>query len=162
VKPLLMMRTRGLAGPLFAKHANSSRLSKSIGNAAGLSLLLGPELVTNGDFEDLDNGWTGLVVNNGIAKTVDTTGYQAISTVAGVEHELNFDCDNAGVAPLLAIQDGAVPPGVQIIGVDCSGGGAGFRHYSGRFKPLSADSVIVLSNGSNTAGWDNISVREVL
>lgn len=29
--PLLMMRTRGLSGPLFAKHKGCKKLSKSVG-----------------------------------------------------------------------------------------------------------------------------------
>jgi len=34
MKPLLMMRTRGLSGPFASKHYGVPRLSKSIGNAA--------------------------------------------------------------------------------------------------------------------------------
>lgn len=33
MKPLLMMRTRGLSGPFFSKFANSNTLAKSAGNA---------------------------------------------------------------------------------------------------------------------------------
>jgi len=35
MKPLLMMRAKGLTGPLFAKHAGIFGLSKSVGNSIG-------------------------------------------------------------------------------------------------------------------------------
>lgn len=42
MKPLLMMRTRGLSGPLFAKHSNCGCLSKSSGNAVSGAVSVGP------------------------------------------------------------------------------------------------------------------------
>ena len=34
-KPLMLMRKKGLLGTLFGRHANSSRLSKSVGEFIG-------------------------------------------------------------------------------------------------------------------------------
>ena len=38
MKPLLMMRTKGITGSFFAKHAHCMMLSKSSGNAYGLGI----------------------------------------------------------------------------------------------------------------------------
>lgn len=47
MKPLMLMRTRGLSGPRFANHAGSSLLSRSVGNAIsnGISAISVPDVV---------------------------------------------------------------------------------------------------------------------
>ena len=48
-KPLMMMRTKGLTGPRFAKHANlQHHIARSAGNSAG-GLILRPTIGWNGD-----------------------------------------------------------------------------------------------------------------
>jgi len=43
MKPLMMMRTRGISGPRFAKHANATRtLSKSSGAAVAVGIVTPP------------------------------------------------------------------------------------------------------------------------
>jgi len=51
MKPLLMMRTKGLAGSMFAKHAGCSKLTKSSGAQVGLDIvaLSVPDVVGLGD-----------------------------------------------------------------------------------------------------------------
>ena len=160
LQPLLMMRTRGLSGTVMAKHAfQKTGLSKSAGAAIGIGVAgLGPELVINGDFSNGDTGWIGMNVVDGVANTIDTTGTQVINTVAGVEYRISFACDAKGVIPQLGIQDGNTTPSPVIITIGPTG--TGMNPYSGTFIAIGPECIIVLSNGSNTALWDNISVRE--
>ena len=121
---------------------------------------LGPELVTNGNFSNGATGWIGMNVADGVANTISTTGTQVITTEAGKEYRLTFDADAKGVVPQLAIQNGNVTPSPVIITIGPAG--TGMNPYSATFTALGPDSIIVLSNGSNTALWDNISIKEVL
>lgn len=88
MKPLLMMRTRGISGPLFAKHANSSStLSSSIGNAISVGkapgIPVGPELVTNGDASNGTTGWTAYGLGAPGNFTVQDGHFVIDDTVAG-------------------------------------------------------------------------------
>ena len=122
---------------------------------------LGPELVINGNFGNGATGWLGLDVVDGVARTIDVTGTQVISTTAATEYQLTFNCDAKGVIPQLAVQNGNVTGSPVIVTVGPSGNGV-MLPYSATFTALGPDSIIVLSNGSNTASWDNISIKEVL
>jgi len=124
------------------------------------ALSLGTEEVTNGDFENGDTGWTGLNVVGGVANTIATTGYQVISTIPGQNYDIKFKCDAVGVSPQLQVQNGNVTGSPVIAEVNPSGNGV-MEPYSTTFTALSVDSIIILSNGSNTALWDNISVKRV-
>ena len=163
--PLLMHRTRGLSGVMMAKHAfQKTGLSKSSGAAIGLEIVdptFGSEIVINGNFDDGTTGWTGLDVIDGVARTVSTTGYQVISTVAATEYRLTFLCDAKGVSPQLQVQNGNVT-GSPVIGEVNPSGNTGMKSYSTTFTALGPDTIVILSNGSNTALWDNISIKEVL
>ena len=130
----------------------------SAGNGAPA---LGAELVTNGDFENGDTGWTGLNVVNGVANTISTTGYQVISTTNGSDYQVRFNCDAKGVIPQLSVQNGNTTGNPVILTIGPSGNGT-MLPYSGTFTALGPDSIVILSNGSNTALWDNISIKEVL
>ena len=122
--------------------------------------ILRPELVINGDFSNGDTGWVGMNVVNGVANTIDTTGTQVINTEASKEYALHFTADAKGVVPQLGIQDGNVTPSPVIITVGPAG--TGMKPYSTTFTALGPECIIVLSNGSNTSLWDNISIKEVL
>jgi len=160
LNPLLMMRTRGLLGSVMGRHAfQRTGMSKSSGGAIAVgSVVTPPELATNGTFDDGDTGWVGLDVVDGVARTLSTTGYQVISTVAGVVYKLSFVCDAKGVSPQLQVQNGNVTGSPVIAEVNPAGNGQ-MKGYSTTFTALGPDSIIILSNGSNTALWDNISVR---
>jgi len=123
--------------------------------------ILGAELVANGDFENGDTGWTGLDVVGGVARTISTTGYQVIGTVNGTEYEVLLECDAQGVSPQLQIQNGATTGSPVLAEVNPSGNGV-MNSYSTSFTALGPDSIVVLSNGSNSALWDNISIKEIL
>jgi len=150
---------------MMAKHANQKNtLSKSSGAAIALEIVdptFGSEIVINGNFDDGTTGWTGLDVIDGVARTVSTTGYQVISTVAATEYRLTFLCDAKGVSPQLQIQNGNVTGSPVIAEVNPSGN-TGMKGYQATFTALGIDSIIILSNGSNTALWDNISIKEIL
>jgi len=118
----------------------------------------GDELVTNGDFEDGATGWTGMNVTGGVANTIATTGSQVINTVAGMSYEVTLECDAKGVSPQSQIQNGAVTGSPVLSEVNPSGNGV-MKPYSMTFVAGGSDSIIVISNGSNTALWDNFSVR---
>ena len=156
-RPLMMMRTRGLMGPIACKYANlKTHVAKSVGAFHGDR----PELVTNGSFSEGTTGWTGLEVVDGVARTLDTTAYQVISTEAGTEYRLRLDCDAKGVSPQCQVQNGAVTGSPPIAELNPSGN-IGMQGYSTTFIALGPDSIVVLSNGSNTALWDNISIKRV-
>lgn len=118
------------------------------------------ELVTNGSFNNGTAGWTGLVVVDGVARTFDVTGTQVISTTAGVEYLLTLDCDAKGVVPQLAIQNGNVTGSPVIVTIGPTGSGI-MVPQAATFTALGPESIIVISNGSNTALWDNISITNI-
>jgi len=120
----------------------------------------GSEEVINGDFENGDAGWTGLNVAGGVANTVSTTGYQVINTIAGQDYSVNFECDAKGVSPQLQIQNGNTTGSPVIAEVNPSGNGV-MVPYSTTFTALDVESIVILSNGSNTALWDNVSIKRI-
>jgi len=95
-----------------------------------------------------------------VARTLSTTGYQVIRTSIGSEYKLTFDCDAKGVSPQLQVQNGNTTGSAPIAEVNPSGD-IGMQEYSITFTALGVDSIIVLSNGSNTALWDNISIKVI-
>jgi len=99
-------------------------------------------------------------VVDGVARTLDTTAYQVISTEAGTEYRLRLDCDAKGVSPQVSIQNGATTGSPVIATVDPTGNGS-MLPFSTTFTALGPDTIVVLSNGSNTALWDNISIKRV-
>ena len=68
MKPLLMMRTKGLTGPLFAKHAFSNKLSKSSGNFVGEGGIEYENLIPNSSWQGVSGSVSG-------ADWVFPTGY---------------------------------------------------------------------------------------
>ena len=84
MKPLLMMRARGLSGPAFAKHAGIRGLSRSAGNFIGSSHILRPLL-----------GWTGDV---GCTSQSDTlVNIRFIGKVTYTDHTgVTITHDNGG------------------------------------------------------------------
>ena len=96
MKPLLMMRTKGLTGPAFAKHAGKfSGLSKSAGNTIALGSSVVPDItgLTAGAAESaLDSaGLTGsaigtvdpVVSQNPAAGSSVVTGSNVAYTLSG-------------------------------------------------------------------------------
>ena len=120
---------------------------------------LWPDLVTNGDFSDGATGWDGIAVTDGIANTTGGTGTQVISTEIGVEYEVNFDGNAKNGVPQLAVQNGNSAPSPVLVSIAC--GGTTWKHYSGTFTAEGLESIIVISNGSNLALWDNVSIKEI-
>ena len=121
---------------------------------------LWPELVTNGDFENGATGWDSINVVDGVANTINGTGTQVITTAIGVEYSVHFDCDAKGGVPQLAVQNGNSAPSPVLVSIACSGNGV-FKAYSGVFTAGGLESIIVISNGSNLALWDNVSIKEI-
>jgi len=131
---------------------------KMLATSQDLVNCAGDELVVNGDFENGATGWTGMNVTGGVANTISTTGSQVISTVAGRSYKVTLECDAKGVAPQSQIQDGVVTGSPVLSTVNPTGNGV-MKPYSMTFVAGGSDSIIVISNGSNTALWDNFSVK---
>lgn len=74
MKPLLMMRTKGLTGPAFAKHAGCSRLSKSVGNQ--IWPIAGPTIDLDGDGlpDHIISEGPPLITEDGDSINVDVDG----------------------------------------------------------------------------------------
>ena len=128
--------------------------------SGGSGPTLGIEIVENGYFNKGDLDWVGMNVVDGVANTIDTTGTQVISTTNTSKYQVTFTADAKGVVPQLAMQNGNVTPGTVLLTIGPTGNG--MLPYSGTFTAIGPESIIVLSNGSNTALWDNISIKEVL
>jgi len=121
--------------------------------------ILWPELVINGDFSDGATGWDGIAVTDGIANTTGGTGTQVISTEIGVEYEVHFESNAKGGVPQLAVQNGNSAPSPVLISIAC--GGNTWKQYSGVFTAGGPESIVVISNGSNLALWDNVSIKKI-
>jgi hypothetical protein len=136
--------------------------------------VIGPELVTNGTFDDGLTGWTSgsagvLSVSNGqlvvstLAGDNFGTAYQEISTVAGSVYEMKIDRISttqefsAGVATTATST-------INVLNLSSAGGVAG--SFSGVFVGTGSNVFIRAGVGFNSAGegtavYDNISVREI-
>ena len=114
------------------------------------------ELVTNGDFSNGATDWTGLEVVDGVARVnTSANGIQTLALEIGKTYHLTLDVNAMGVSPSVTIPKSDMP---QIIA-----SGTVFNTYSATFTIISPGTVeIRLANGSQTALWDNVSVREVL
>ncbi len=130
-------------------------------------LVLGSELVTNGDFS---NGTTGLVVFNGAVLTIEsgrlkieTTGagggaYFTITTVIGKKYKVIFSAENGtGVARLLV--GTGIPNSANVSALD------GTRVAQNVYFTATATTTYVQlfcnSAAGLTAFFDNISVKEL-
>ena len=159
---------------LFQDSAGVSGVSAA-GQVAGLALdkskrlVLGPELVTNGDFSNGSTGWTAassavlsasdgsLVVTNG--GTAFGYAWQAVSTVVGRTYTVTFSVT------------GGTSTGNLFIGTTIGG----FENYNSpnrsvgvyvvRFVATAATTYLRVGLSSNTVSatcnFDNISVREL-
>ncbi|RKZ25987.1 hypothetical protein DRQ29_05495 [bacterium] len=117
---------------------------------------LGSELVTNGDFEDAANGWISMKEASGVGLTLDGEGYQTIVTEIGKTYKFSCDCDRKGVSPSISVKD-KLPTGGSMLVIHPSG--TDWNTYTGEFTALSLESVIHFGNGSNTALFDNVSIK---
>ena len=118
--------------------------------------VFGAEEVVNGDFANGSSGWTGLEVVNGYARVNSAgAGSQSLTLTNGKTYRLTLDINAKGVSPGFNITNSTMST------VTASGGDV-FKTYSVFFTVVSTGlSNISLSNGSQTALWDNISVKEI-
>ena len=159
---------------LFTDAAGTTPVT-GVGQFVGLmldkskGLVLGPELVTNGDFSSGTTGWTlyqSTLSAVGGKLRVTSTGsspgaYCTISVVSGKTYEVTFDVDV-----------GTVPTGAYYIGNSLLGGGSYTISASGRytFRFLSGTTnaayiFYIHKNTGASAGQyfdlDNVSVKEL-
>jgi hypothetical protein len=157
----------------------------AVGQPVGLildksrGLVLGPELVTNGDFSDGTTGWSAggaatisassgrmRVVNN--SASLPGSGYQEISTVSGRWYKIEADCYYISGTETTTVQartspspTGGVILGVQDLGVNGSGKASFVFLATGSTSYIHARlSGATISLGA-TLEFDNISVREL-
>jgi len=118
--------------------------------------VFGAEEVVNGDFANGSSGWTGLEVVNGYARVNSaSSGSQSLTLTNGKTYRLTLDINAKGVTPSFNITNSTMST------VTASGGDV-FKTYSVFFTVVSTGlSNISLSNGSQTALWDNISIKEI-
>ena len=126
----------------------------------GGSPTYGEETVVNGYFKDGITGWVQMqVVTGGHGSTDGGEGWQTVVTETGTTYFFSCVCDRQGVSPSISVKD-KLPTGSSIIVMHPAG--VGFNTYSGEFTALSTESVIHFGNGSDTALFDNVSIRELL
>jgi len=118
--------------------------------------VFGAEEVVNGDFANGSSGWTDLEVVNGYARVNSArSGSQSLTLTNGKTYRLTLDINAKGVSPSFNITNSTMST------VTASGGDV-FKTYSVFFTVVSTGlSNISLSNGSQTALWDNISIKEI-
>lgn len=100
MKPLLMMRTSGLTGPLLTKHCGIRGLSKSSGNAIDHAIAgnpLGPELILDGLNPPNLLNWTTFGVDAPAAISISAAGNFRIQNNTG---------GNNGFGQLVAFEEG--------------------------------------------------------
>ena len=164
--PVLYQDSAGTTPVTAVEQPVGLMLDKSKG------LVLGPELVTNGDFSNGATGWTGggatLSVTDGVLRVTNSgaaagSGFQTLGTVAGVTYRLTLT--------RVAVMGGGVRVTVNS-GTSASYTGSlqNYNTPSGGshtlvFTASSSQSTIAFYVNSSTAGhWigvDNISVREL-
>ena len=136
------------------------RLDKSKG------LVLGPELVVNGDFDGgTTTGWTNvggsISVVGGRLRIVsagsNATAVQSVSTEVGKTYEIRIDGYNETGA--FGLRVGTTSGGTDLF---TAGPSVGYRRY---FAALSTTTFVAIRNTTTTVGayveTDNISVREL-
>ena len=129
-------------------------------------VVIGPELVTNGDFSNGTTGWVdqgtsaGSVVAGSLVVTGGAGGVsQDRSVVAGSVYEVSFEYA-AGTATSVSFRVGANGGLTGDLLAVQSGLNEGSN--TGYFVASSSSCTIYMRNGtSGTANWDNISIREI-
>jgi len=123
-------------------------------------VVIGEELVTNGDFELGDNGdWTlngTAEISSGTAKNLTGGDYiaQSFPTEAGKVYELNFDFVSGNTSnSLLRI-------GTSVASFSIFSGGAS-SNTTKRFVATSTTTWVTFYQANFTSEYDNISVREI-
>ncbi len=163
---------------LFQDAAGTTPVT-AVGQPVGLmldkskGLVLGPELVTNGDFSNGTNGWTAPVASisaiSGVLRVTATSdGYanvnQGFSTVAGKTYKVSCTLVSSSAAKSISVYAGINAFTGNLAGVVL---GAAQNTRTAVFTATSATSYLFFqsSSGNLVAGdyyeIDNISVREL-
>lgn len=134
-------------------------------------LVLGPELVTNGDFSDGTTGWTGqlggtLTVSSGALRVTNSAAFSGratspITTVVGVRYKVSVDFINSS--------NGTISAGASNSADGTSAFALSASNILGRvdfsFLATATTTYIALYVNSTVSGYwaafDNISVREL-
>ncbi len=115
-------------------------------------------LVINGGFSNGANNWISMKEANGVGLTINGEGYQTVTTEIDATYKFNCQCDRSGVSPSISIKD-KLPTGISLLVIHPTG--TGWNTYTGEFTALSLESVIHFGNGSNTALFDNVSIKAI-
>jgi len=118
------------------------------------------ELVINGTFKAGALGWFQMqVVTGGHGSTDGGEGWQIIQTEVGVTYQFTCDYDRQGVNPSISIKDKTETGSSLLVFNPIADG---WNNVAGQFTALSVESVVHFGNGSDTALFDNVSVKEVV
>lgn len=170
----LLMRRRRMAGQFSQDPARLFRAGEqsvwySPNDLTRYMSLLGPELVTNGDFSNGTTGWSAINATQAVAGgqlTVTNVGaaygysFQSFATVVGKPYRISLDYI-LGTATFAYINIGTTQAAVDITQVTMSATGTA----SFVFVATATTVFVALVNNNNnnaTASWDNVSVREVI
>jgi len=115
-------------------------------------------LIVNGNFSDGTTGWVSMKEASGVGLTLDGEGYQIFTTEVDAIYRFSCRCDRAGVSPSISVKD-KLPTGVSMLVMHPAG--TGWNTYTGEFTALSLESVVHFGNGSNTALFDDVSVKKI-
>jgi len=117
-----------------------------------------PELVVNGNFADGTTGWTQMQVNDGHGSTLGSQGWQAITVEVGETYQFRCDYDRKGVNPSISVKDATETGGSLLVFNPVANG---WNNVAGQFDAVSTTAVVHFGNGSDTALFDNVSVRKI-
>jgi len=131
-----------------------------LGSVLGMAgdLIPNEELMINGDFANGVAGWIQMQENNGHGSTFGSQGWQAVTTEIGETYQFNCDYDRAGVHPSISVKADS-DTGVSLLVFNPVANG--WNNVAGQFTATSTTSVVHFGNGSDTALFDNVSMRKI-
>jgi len=121
-------------------------------------LIPNDELVVNGNFSQGTAGWVQMQENNGHGSTLGSQGWQIISVEIGETYQFNSGYDRQGVHPSISVKADN-ETGVSLLVFNPVANG--WNDVAGQFTATTATVAIHFGNGSDTALFDNVSLRKI-
>jgi len=104
-------------------------------------------------------GWVQMQVTGGIGSTFGSQGWQILTVENGKTYQFSCDYDRAGVSPSISVKADS-DTGISLLVFNPSANG--WNNAAGQFTATSDTVAVHFGNGSDTALFDNVSIKQII